>query len=509
MSVVNDTTPKSADGVEKKSAATYSAHRRGKGVSFKRATDMAAYIVNHDIELIDACFCDPFGQWHHMTFTPTQCELKDLENGWAFDGSSIRLFKSIEESDMLMVPDPSTCFIDPFPKHRVMHVTCNVHEADGSEFDRCPRTTLQRTNRFITQELGICTDIVVGPELEFFCFTDVKYDVSFNGSSCYVDAAEGPWNNSKKLDGGNLAHRPMRKQFYAPTFPIDTANDLRADMLLCLDDLGVPAEKHHHEVAAAQHELGITCSTAIETADNCMLFKYVVKNIAANRGQTASFMPKPIAGTNGSGMHTHMSLWNEDKNLFYDENGSYCQLSETAMYFIGGVLRHAHAILAFCCPTVNSYKRLVPGFEAPNLLCFSAGNRSACIRIPIVGKNEWRAKRIEFRCPDGAACPYLAISAIALAGIDGIRNKIQPPKPLDKDLYDESATMGIENTVLSSAPENLKQALDALQGDHAFLIAGGCFSESFINAYIQYKTVEYYSIVNVPTPKEFEHYYHI
>lgn len=478
---------------------------------------MASYIASSNVELIDACYVDPMGMWQHMTFTPNQCELKDLENGWAFDGSSIRLFKSIEESDMLMKPDPTTCFIDPFTRHRVLHVTCDVKEADGSDFNRCPRSILKRTTKYITEDLGMCSDIVVGPELEFFIFDSVNYSVGTNESSFHVDSVEGPWNRntmnrpkhtSSVENKENLGHRPGHKQFYAPVYPIDRENDLRAEMLIALDDLGVPAEKHHHEVACAQHELGITCSTALETADNCMIFKYVVKQIAARNNKSATFMPKPIAGDNGSGMHTHISLWRDNQNLFYNENGSYQQLSQDALYFIGGLLHHAPALLAFCCPTVNSYKRLVPGFEAPNLLCYSAGNRSACIRIPIVGEKEWRAKRIEFRCPDGSVCPYLSIAAIALAGVDGIRNKIEPPQPLDKDLF-AIDSQSIAKMVLASAPENLKQALDALKKDHSFLTAGNCFSDDFLQAYIQFKTIEYYSVLNVPTPKEYDSYYHV
>eukprot|EP00915_Cephaloidophora_sp_WS-2016_P007785 GHVH01010775.1.p1 GENE.GHVH01010775.1~~GHVH01010775.1.p1 ORF type:complete len:547 (+),score=60.15 GHVH01010775.1:116-1642(+) len=484
----------------------YTGNRKGKALSFKTVQDMSAFISTSDIDLIDACFSDPMGMWHHMTFTPSQCELKDLINGWAFDGSSIRLFKSIEESDMIMKPDPSTCFVDPFTKHKVLHVTCEVREADGAEFDRCPRTVLGRTNRYITEALGLCSDIVVGPELEFFIFDNVTYTNSANETSFCVETCEGRWNTGNK-SSTNLGHRAPRKGFYAPMFPIDSACDDRADMLLALDDLGIPAEKHHHEVACGQHELGITCSTALETADNCMLFKYVVKSSAAMKGKSATFMPKPICGDNGSGMHTHVSLWKGDTNMFYDEHGSYHQLSQTALHFIAGLLHHAPAVLAFTCPTVNSYKRLVPGFEAPNLLCYSAGNRSACLRIPIVGKNEWRAKRIEFRCPDGSSNPYLAIAAIVLAGVDGIQKKMVPPVPLDKDLYTLDAN-SISKMVLKTAPENLKAALDALQKDNDFLTVGGCFSESFLKAYIQFKTAEYYSVINVPTPKEFENYYH-
>jgi len=436
-------------------------------------------------------------------------------NGWPFDGSSIRLFKSIEESDMLLIPDVKSCWIDPFMKHKTLHVTCDVAFPDRSYFDRCPRSICAAAEKYV-KELSICDTIIVGPEVEFFLFDHVEWKNDMNHSKFKVETAEGYWRSGEACSShpslpaagnGNDGQRMGRKQYYAPTIPIDRDHGIRNDMLLVMDQIGIPTEKHHHEVACGQQELGVSCSTMLETADNVIAYKYVVKNVAKLHNKSATFMPKPIAGDNGSGMHMHFSLWNSSSNLFYDKAGEYHQLSQKALYFIGGILKHAPALLAICCPTVNSYKRLTPGFEAPSILSFSAGNRSACVRIPMVGRDQWRAKRMEFRCPDPTANPYLCIAACIMAGIDGILNKIEPPKPLDTAVETQLSLTELESMATRATPNTLLDALDALESDRAFLMKGNVFTKNFLDAYTLWKRNEYRQITNVPTPKEYEYYY--
>ncbi|CEM29696.1 unnamed protein product [Vitrella brassicaformis CCMP3155] len=474
--------------------------------SFKSAKDMAQYIKAEGIELIDAVFCDPLGLWHHCTFCPNQVEEDDIKDGLPFDGSSIRLFCSIENSDMAMVPDPSSCWIDPFCDRKTLHVTCSIKNPQTNQgFARDPRSVAARCLEFVKKE-GIADTIIIGPEAEFFIFDDVKYGVSNNEMFFKVDGVEGYWNTGSEQGGANLAHRVPPKNWYFPVPPIDTTMNLRGEMLLTMGDMGVPIEKHHHEVATCQSELGFTCRPMIECADMLMTYKYVIKNVARKYGKTATFMPKPIFGDNGTGMHVHQSLWKDGKPLFFDENGKYVKLSQMCTHYIGGLLKHAPAVLAFTNPAVNSYKRLVPGFEAPVNLCMSKGNRSAAVRIPMYKPDNPKQKRLEFRCPDPSCCPYLAFAAMVMAGIDGIKNKIEPPPPCDFDIYElseeEKAKMGLKST-----PGSLAEALDALEADHSFLTAGGVFTEDFIQAYIEWKRNEYLMVATLPHPKEYELYF--
>lgn len=479
-------------------------------LNFKSAADMAKYIATPGyVDLVDATFCDPMGLWHHCTFAPSQCKEDDIVDGFPFDGSSIKLFKSIEESDMIMVPDISTCWMDPFYKHKVVHVTCHISTPKVDPqlgFSRCPRSTCLRAMRFL-KDSGIADIAYFGPEPEFFVFDSVQINCVPNHVSFQVDFEGGPWNNNASMNGNNLGHRLGFKQNYFPVTPIDRLHDLRSTMLLTMGRVGVPIEKHHAEVAACQYELGITCREMLESADNVMTYKYVVKNEAARAGKSATFMPKPLFGDNGSGMHVHQSLWKNGRNLFYTSDpNSYCYLSEMAMHYIGGLLKHAHAVLAFTSPTVNSYKRLVPGFEAPTNLIYSKGNRSAAIRIPLYRNEVEKAKRIEFRCPDPTCCVYLAYAVMLMAGLDGIKNKTHPGDPSDIDIYHLSAEDKAKRNI-KSTPHNLNEALDALERDHDFLLVGNVFTKDFILAYIAYKRAESLSVNMVPSPKEYELYY--
>jgi len=471
---------------------------------------MAEFIKAGKCDLVDACFTDPLGTWHHCTFAPSQVTEEDIIEGLAFDGSSIRLFKGIEESDMVMIPDPATCFIDPFYDHKVLHVTCSVHEPFKKEgFSRCPRSIAKRSVEYL-KSTGIADTCWVGPEAEFFIFDSVKYSVAPNKVMFEVDGQDGPWNTGKDAVGhegkANLAHRVNYKQAYFPVPPIDSHFNLRSDMLLTMGDIGVPIEKHHHEVAACQSELGLTCSDLVSTADLLQCYKYVIKNVAKKHGKSVTFMPKPMYGDNGTGMHVHQSLWKEGKSLFFDKDGKYVKLSETCMHYMGGLLKHAPAILAFTNPTTNSYKRLVPGFEAPVNLVYSKGNRSAAIRVPMYKPENPKAKRIEFRCPDPTSCPYIAFAVMLMAGIDGIKNKISPGEPCDFDIYELSKEER-EKKGIKSCPGSLLEVLDALEKDHDFLLEGGVFTKDFIKNYIDLKRKEHYAVALIPHPKEYELYY--
>eukprot|EP00920_Eleutheroschizon_duboscqi_P039364 GHVT01094746.1.p1 GENE.GHVT01094746.1~~GHVT01094746.1.p1 ORF type:complete len:412 (-),score=43.35 GHVT01094746.1:715-1872(-) len=379
---------------------------------------------------------------------------------------------------MVMVPDPTTCWIDPFQDAVVLHATCTVRDPDGNVYAHCPRSICQKASKYAT-ETGVADHIFFGPEAEFFVFDDVKFAVKPNKVSFEINGNEAHWNNDETpvvsgRPSHNLAHRVSTNSSYFPVAPLDQGTNLRNDMLLTMADIGIPIEKHHHEVATCQHELGFQFRDMLQSADIMMSYKYVVKNVARKHGKTATFMPKPISGANGSGMHCHMSLWKEGKNLFFDKNGDYAKLSKTALYYIGGLIRHAPAVLAFSNSTVNSYKRLVPGFEAPVNLAFSTGNRSAAIRIPACDMDVPKAKRLEFRCSDAAGSPYLTYSALLMAGLDGIRNKIEPGPPLDCDLYKLSAE---KKGAIASTPASLADALCALEKDHDFLTAGGVFTQ--------------------------------
>lgn len=400
-----------------------------------------------------------------------------------------------------MVPDPTTAFIDPFHSHKVLHLTCFIHvpnEKNG--YDRCPRSLAVRATEYL-KSTGIADTVMTGPEAEFFMFDNVDYKVDKNECRYFIDGEEGYWNTGSQK---NLAHRAEPKQSYFPVSPIDRDFNIRSEMLLTMKKVGIPIEKHHHEVATLQHELGFKYLPLLESADAIQVYKYVIKNVAKNNNKTVTFMPKPIFGDNGSGMHVHHSLWKDGKPLFYEE-GNYCNLSDIALYYIGGILHHAPSLLAFTNPTTNSYKRLVPGFEAPVNLVYSKGNRSAAIRIPIHQNDNPKSKRIEFRCPDPSANPYIAFSAILMAGIDGIINKISPGQPLDKDVYELSLE---EKQNIRTTPGSLAESLSALEKDHQYLLKGNVFSKDFIDSYIELKRQEIKRIETIPHPVEFSMYYH-
>ena len=438
-------------------------------------------IQDDNIKMIDLKFIDMPGIWQHLTVHQSQIDADSFTAGVAFDGSSIRGWKAINESDMTMVPDPDSAWIDPFMKEPTLSMICTIKEPrTGELYERCPRAIASKAIDYL-KSTGIGDTAYFGPEAEFFVFDDVRFDQTESSSYYYVDSVEGRWNTGRDEEGGNLGYKPRYKEVYFPVSPTDTLQDMRTEMLLTMADCGVPIEKHHHEVATGgQCELGFRFAPLITAADYLMTYKYCIKNVAKKYGRTATFMPKPLFNDNGSGMHTHQSIWSSGQPLFAGKG--YADLSEMALYYIGGLLRHAPALLAFTNPT-NSYKRLVPGFEAPVNLAYSQGNRSASVRIPLSGPNP-KAKRLEFRCPDATCNPYLAFAAMLCAGLDGIKNKIDPGSSLDVDIYDLSPE---ELAKIPSTPGSLLDALKALEADHDFLTVGNVFTEDFINNWIEYK----------------------
>jgi len=466
------------------------------------AQDVLRRIKEEGIELIDLKFVDLHGKWQHLTVCEDLIDEAAFAQGVAFDGSSIRGWKAINESDMDMVPDPATAWIDPFYSHKTLSLICSIREPrSGQPYGRCPRALAQKALDYLGST-GLADTAYFGPEPEFFIFDDVRYK-STNGTSFYqVDSIEAPWNNDRIEEAGNLAYKIQLKEGYFPVAPNDTLQDMRSEMLLTMGSLGVPIEKQHHEVATAQHELGIKYSELISAADNVMIYKYVVRNIAKKYGKTATFMPKPIFGDNGSGMHVHQSLWKAGQPLFFGE-GTYANLSQTARWYIGGLLKHAPSFLAFTNTTTNSYKRLVPGFEAPVNLVYSQGNRSAAVRIPLTGPNP-KAKRLEFRSGDALSNPYIGFAAMLMAGIDGIKNQIDPGDGTDVDLFELSAD---ELSRINTVPASLNGALEALDADKDYLLAGGVFSEDFISNWITLKYEEVQQLRQRPHPHEFVMYY--
>ena len=417
-----------------------------------------------------------------------------------FDGSSIAGWKAINESDMKLMPDLSRAYVDPFFSQTTLAVFCDVLDPiTGEPYERDPRGTAKAALAHM-QAAGIADTAYFGPEAEFFIFEDVKVDVSMNRSMFQVDSVEGPYNSAREYEEGNMGHRPGVKGGYFPVPPIDSGQDIRSEMLSVMADMGVPVEKHHHEVAPSQHELGMKFGTLLETADNMQLYKYSVHQVAHAYGLSATFLPKPIAGDNGSGMHVHQSLWAGGKPLF--AGNGYADLSEAALHYIGGIIKHAKALNAFTNPSTNSYKRLIPGFEAPVLLAYSARNRSASCRIPFVASPN--GKRVEVRFPDATANPYLAFSAMLMAGLDGIRNKIHPGDAMDKDLYDLPAE---ELAQIPTVCGSLREALDSLNTDRAFLTEGNVFTDDQIDAYIELKMEEVITLEHAPHPVEFQMYY--
>ena len=462
--------------------------------------DIIARIKENDIEWVDLRFTDPKGKWQHLTMVASVLGEDELEDGLMFDGSSIEGWKAINESDMILKPDLDAVYDDPFSATPMLVMFCDIVEpSTGEGYARDPRTTAKRAEAYVAST-GIGDTVYVGPEAEFFMFDDVRFETGYNKSGFEIDDIELPTNTGRSYEGGNLAHRPRAKGGYFPVAPVDSAVDIRAEMVSTMLELGLPCDKHHHEVAAAQHELGLTFGTLTETADRMQIYKYVVHQVAHAYGKTATFMPKPIKDDNGSGMHTHISIWEKGKPLF--AGNGYAGLSDMCLYFIGGVIKHAKALNAFTNPTTNSYKRLVPGFEAPVLLAYSSRNRSASCRIPY-GAGA-KAKRVEFRFPDAMANPYLCYSALLMAGLDGIQNKIHPGDPMDKNLYD------LPPEELSEVPTvcgSLREALDSLMADHDFLLKGDVFSKDQIEAYVELKWDEVYRFEQTPSPVEFDMYY--
>jgi len=444
------------------------------------------------------------GQWQHFTVPVSQFDESSFENGFGFDASSIRGWKSINESDMIIIPDPSTMFLDPFVESPTISLTCDVYEpATKEKYSRCPRNISQKAEAYLIST-GIADVSYYGPEAEFFVFDDVRFESRSNGSFYLVDSIEGRWNSGRE-ENPNLGYKPRFKEGYFPVPPTDSLMNLRNKMVLNLIDCGIEVEAQHHEVASGgQCEIDLKFAPLLKAADQLLLFKYVVKNTAKANNKTVTYMPKPIFGDNGSGMHVHVSLWKKGKPLF--AGTGYAGLSEIALYFIGGLLKHAASLLAFTNPTTNSYKRLVPGFEAPVNLAYSQRNRSAAIRIPMYSSSP-KSKRIEFRCPDPSANPYLAFSAILMAGLDGIINKIDPGEPLDKDIYDLPPE---ELKNVPSTPGSLEDALKSLAKDHEYLLKGDVFTEDVIETWIKYKMdKEVKPMALQPHPYEFSLYYDV
>jgi glutamine synthetase len=459
-------------------------------------------IKDNQIEFVDFRFTDTKGKWQHTTYHASQVNDDVFSDGVMFDGSSISGWKEINESDMILMPDPKTIFVDPFTAQPTAIIFCDIIEpATGQGYSRDPRSTAKKAEEYL-KHTGIGDKAFFGPELEFFMFDDVRFDSQINGSFVEIDSEEGPYNSGTEYPMGNMGHRPRVKGGYFPVQPVDSMSDIRSEMLSVLQEIGIAPVLHHHEVAPSQNELGINFSTLTAIADDVQRYKYVVHNVAAAYGKTATFMPKPIKNDNGSGMHCHQSIWSGDKPLF--AGNGYADLSETALYYIGGIIKHAKAINAFANASTNSYKRLVPGFEAPVLLAYSARNRSASIRIPYVSSP--KGKRIECRFPDPTANPYLAFAAMLMAGLDGIENKIHPGDAMDKNLYDLPPE---ELQDVPTVASSFEEALSALDQDRDFLKKGEVFSDEQIDAYIALRTQEVLDLNQTPHPVEFLNYYSV
>ncbi len=466
----------------------------------KAAEKLLKKIKDEDIKFVDLRFTDIKGKMQHVTFHESMVDEDLFEDGTMFDGSSIAGWKTIDKSDMVLMPDASTAQLDPFYQEPTLALFCDIIEPDTNEpYDRDPRGTAKKAEQYI-KSAKIGDTVYFGPEAEFFVFDDVRWNTDQNNTGYSFDSVEGPYNTGTQYQGGNMGHRPGPKGGYFPVPPVDAEQDMRSEMLAIMDELGLEPEKHHHEVAPSQHELGMKFSTLLETGDRMQLYKYIVHNVAHAYGKTATFMPKPVHNDNGTGMHVHQSIWKDGKPLFAGDE--YAGLSKECLYYIGGVIKHAKAINAFANASTNSYKRLVPGFEAPVMLAYSARNRSASIRIP------WTAspagKRLEARFPDPAGNPYLTYTALLMAGLDGIKNKIHPGEPMDKDLYDLPAE---EAAQIPQVCGSLREALEALDSDHKFLTAGGVFTEDQIAAYIDLKMEEVHRVDMHPHPVEFDLYY--
>jgi glutamine synthetase len=471
---------------------------------FSSAEEVLAFIAEENVEFIDVRFCDLPGTIQHFTVPVSTFDADVFTEGRMFDGSSIRGFQAIHESDMLLLPDPATAVLDPFRQHKTLNLTFSVFDPlTGAAYSRDPRNVAAKAEAYL-KGTGIADTAFFGPEAEFYIFDSARFSTGPNEGYYHLDSIEGAWNTGAMEDGANLAYKPAYKGGYFPVSPTDHFTDLRSEMVNKLIQCGIETEMQHHEVGTAgQAEIDVRFGSMLNMADKLMLFKYVIKSTARAAGKTVTFMPKPLFGDNGNGMHCHQSLWKDGEPLFYDETG-YGGLSDIGRWYVGGLLKHAPSLLAFTNPTVNSYHRLVPGFEAPVNLVYSARNRSACCRIPLTGSNP-KAKRIEFRVPDPSANPYLAFAAMLMAGIDGIKNKIEPPTPVDKDLYELPPDEAAE---VPTVPGSLEAVLNNLEADHAFLSEGGVFTEDLIETWIDYKRTKEIDAVRLrPTPHEFEMYF--
>ena len=456
-------------------------------------------------QFVDLKFIDLPGTWQHYTLPISELNESLFEEGNGFDGSSIRGFRPIHESDMLLFPDPSTAIVDPVLSPTTLSLICDVRDpVDGTNYSRDPRNVAKKAEAYL-KSTGLADTSYWGPELEFFIFNSISFDQNSHCGYYFIDSKEGIWNSGNG-DGPNLGYRPRHKEGYFPVPPTDQIHDIRTKMALKMMEGGLAVEKHHHEVATGgQVEFGLRFDTLTRQADNVMLYKYIAKNVAVQNGYTVTFMPKPLFQDNGSGMHVHQSLWKNNDNKFYDAKG-YAMLSQMAKYYIGGLLAHSPALLALCAPTTNSYRRLVPGYEAPINLVYSQRNRSASIRIPLYSKSA-KTKRLEYRCPDASCNPYLAFAAMLLAGIDGIKNKIDPGKPIDKDIYELEPE---EKAKIKSTPGSLLEVLNALEKDHAFLLKGEVFTQDLLDTWISYKRKNEYDAVALrPHPYEFHLYFDI
>ena len=457
-------------------------------------------IKEHKVQYVDLRFTDPRGKWQHTAQHVSTVNDDFFENGIMFDGSSIAGWKAINESDMTLMPDCDTAVMDPFTAQRQLILFCDIHEPlSGLPYNRDPRSVAKKALAYM-DSAGIGDTAYFGPEAEFFVFDDVRFENSMNRTFYEIDSEEGPYISGKMMEDGNIGHRPGIKGGYFPVPPVDSGTDIRAEMVTMMIQMGLDMEKHHHEVAPSQHELGLKFNTLIGSADGMQIYKYVVHMVAHQYGKTATFMPKPVAGDNGSGMHIHQSIWKDGKPMF--AGSGYADLSETALFYIGGIIKHARAINAFSNASTNSYKRLIPGFEAPVLLAYSARNRSASCRIPF--SESPNGKRVEVRFPDATANPYLAFTAMLMAGLDGIQNKIHPGDPMDKDLYDLPPE---EIADVPTVCGSLRQALECLSADRDFLKKGDVMSDDMIDGYLALKEEEVLTFEQAPHPIEFQMYY--
>ena len=460
-------------------------------------------IKENDVTWVDLRFTDTKGKEHHVSIPSRYVNEEFFETGQMFDGSSINGWKGINESDMILMPDDSTAYMDPFTEDATLVLRCDIIEpATMQGYERDPRSVAKRAEEYL-QSTGLGDTAFFGPEPEFFMFDDITWGADMQGCFYKINSDEGAWATASKTEGGNLGHRPRVKGGYFPVPPVDSHHDIRAAMCNTMEAIGLDIEVHHHEVAnAGQNEIGVRFNTLVKKADEVQMMKYVVHNVAAAYGKTATFMPKPVVGDNGSGMHVHQSFWKDGENMFAGD--LYAGLSETALFYIGGIIKHAKALNAFTNPSTNSYKRLIPGFEAPVMLAYSARNRSASIRIPYVASP--KGKRIEARFPDPTANPYLAFAAMLMAGLDGVKNKIHPGEAADKDLYDLPAE---EAALIPQVCGSLREALDSLKANSEFLTAGGVFTEDMIDAYIELKMEEVYRVEQTTHPVEFDMYYSV